>query len=151
MRVAFLDPRSALLSPAPAVHDRDHAIPGVDPLLDLTPEIVPDGQPVTEILLDTGQPSIDAIKKRILDLDLWVIEGEDRFVVVAFERFPRSAHRVHVLLRHRLLLEAEVGEGAVADRVQQEFRDFAVGDIEETRALRSLLARPRLRSFFRAR
>src|SRR5438270_9078199 len=103
MRAAFLDPRSALLSPAPVVHERDHAIPGVDPLLDLTPNLVPDGQAIAEILLDTRQPSIDAIKKWISDFDLWVIEGEARFVVVAFER-PRSAHRVHVLLRHRLLL-----------------------------------------------
>src|SRR2546423_15338806 len=40
--------------------------------------------------------------------------------------------KLHVLLRHRLLLEAEVGEGAVALSVQNEPRHLAVPDVEHS-------------------
>ena len=43
---------------------------------------------------------------------------------------PRAAHDLHVLLRHRLLLQAEVGEGAVAVQVEEELDDLPVVDVE---------------------
>src|SRR2546430_16225156 len=49
----------------------------------------------------------------IKDLDRGVIDRKAGPRVSTFPRFPRRAHHIHALLRHRLLLQAEGGADAL--------------------------------------
>src|SRR2546429_480902 len=52
--------------------------------------------------------------------------------VALVERFHPRSHQVHILLRHRLPLEAEVGECVTAYRVESEPRHLAAADMEQS-------------------
>jgi len=74
------------------------------------------------------------------DLDLRVAQRQDTVRVTPFERIERSSHDLDVLLRHRLLLEAEVRGGSVAVPIADEPSDLAITDVEHMRCLRPHLS-----------
>src|SRR5215207_3186660 len=55
--------------------------------------------------------------------------------VLAVERLIDSAHTLHVLPRHRLLLKADVGERALAIPVEHEPRHLSAANMEHVRPL----------------
>src|SRR5262245_1565812 len=87
VRLALLDGYAASLSPTTRTKHRDHVVPCVDPLIDLRPQRVEGGYPLTEIVSDAVQAAIDAIVEHIVDFDLRVVEAENRLVVAPSERF----------------------------------------------------------------
>src|SRR5208283_1713423 len=52
---------------------------------------------------------------------------------IYFGRGDEPQNQIHVLLRHHLSLQAEVGEGAVAVFVEDEPRDAALSKLEQVR------------------
>src|SRR5439155_9251577 len=59
-------------------------------------------------------------------------EREHGLDPTSVESIEASAHKLHVLQRHRLRLEAEVSEGALAVPVEDEPCYLAVADVEKT-------------------
>src|SRR5256884_1232024 len=68
--------------------------------------------------------------------DPWITHGEKGSLIAPTDGLECQTHRLHVLLRHRLLLEAEVGEGAFAVEVDDEPHDLAIADVEQRGDLR---------------
>src|SRR5207248_1336560 len=135
------DPAAVTLSPQ-AYPGQDAIIAYRDQLLDWTLIAIPR-------LIKLNQPARDRLatvaRHRVGKLAHWVVIairvpelGDDgRPLDTLHLRFPEeAANDLHVLLRHRLLLQAEVGEGAVALEVGDEPRDFAVADMKEACSLR---------------
>ena len=50
--------------------------------------------------------------------------------VITAERFRNASNNLHVLLRHRLLREAEIGERVLAVEVEDEPHHLAAADVE---------------------
>ena len=90
-------------------------LPGVDPLLDLRAEVLEHAVQVPIEMPNTSKSVIDtsagASGGREVNLDLRVVEKEDRLVVVPDAGLPRSPHDLHVLIRHRLLRKPGGFEG----------------------------------------
>src|SRR5436190_11793407 len=104
-------------APAPlgvhAYEDHDR-VARIDELVDLDAPLSPRGSPVFKPARQALMASIVALIGRvvIVDLDRFMEEIPGRLASprVALPAFP---HELHVLLRHRLLLEPHLGEGAV--------------------------------------
>src|SRR5947207_2867901 len=104
MPLPSLDRDPAASSARTNMHDGDHFVAGVNPLLRVVRQhLTPHVEPVTEVRANASQASVDAAVDGVVELYLRVIKRERPFVVVAHERLPSPAHDLHVLLRHRLL------------------------------------------------
>lgn len=68
--------------------------------------------------------------------DLSVEEGQKGVEIAVVERPRWAEEQLHVLLRHRLVLEAEVGERTLVVEVDDEPRHLAVSNVKQARARR---------------
>jgi hypothetical protein len=130
---------SAAGSPGGLMQEREHFVAEITDLFDL--EVV-----VTHLLLkspDVGDhlltaPEHTGLWERGILLELHILGDvrRERIEIASIESLPSALHDLHVLLRHRLLLEAEVGECAVAVRVANVASHFAALDMEQLRPTR---------------
>ena len=127
--------------------DDKHVVAAVDELLDLAPVLVPLLKPSLKGLLHTLMPVIDAAVGALGVLDPFDIRvaglrdqlgqsREQHLLVLDFSSGEDTFDELHVRLRHRLLPEVEVAEGAVAVPVAHEPHDLAVADVEQSRSVR---------------
>src|SRR6476646_8266577 len=92
--------------------------------------------PPTDVASDGLTPVVDASVRLVsagMPLNILVEHIPPRRACVEVLDHP-ATHR-HVLLRHRLLRQTEVGERAVAVTVEDQLRDLAVVDLEKDRSL----------------
>src|SRR6185503_5082169 len=78
-------------------------------------------------------------RDRSLHLDVRCAIGQVALDVVVVEGRDRVPHNLHVLLQHRLLRQAEVGEGAIAIPGDDQPGHGAVANVKHGRRLRSHL------------
>src|SRR6266566_9473826 len=88
-----------------------------------------------ESLVAPARPRLDGIR-RVDVLDVWVHQCGHHPEAIPLPGVIEPLDQLHVLLRHRLLLEAEVGERAVPVPVDDEPCHLAVGDVEQSGVLR---------------
>src|SRR5271154_5505228 len=101
---------------------------------------------VRAYVLDVGEEPLDPISSQVLgpsqrhqQLHILGTEREVGANVSRIDRRDGPPDCLDVLLRHRLPLQPEVGEGAVAGEVRDEPRHLAVADVKEGRPPSTLL------------
>ena len=113
------------------VEHEDTLVVDLAVLVCLKPDILPGSQTVADKLCHIGQPRPRAwfrpIDDHKLDLGMRPVTPTE---VPAFPVRVDRAHEVEVR-RHCLVVQAEVGEGAIVVEVGDEPRDFAVADMEQ--------------------
>src|SRR5439155_6872816 len=123
----------ALPYAARVLHHHD-LISRLDELLRLVTGFIKHLQPLPEVTPHRFLSREDTnVVGRTLDcppVDVWMPEVHQPVNTLRVERLQRLAHDLHVRVRHRLLLEAEVGESAVAVHVDKELHHLAVADVE---------------------
>src|SRR5436309_1674954 len=105
------------------------------------PALHPDPDPFADAVVSSVALGVKT-DVQIGYLNVGVHLSEDRLPVVAGlrsrKRFDKPTNYLHVLLRHRLLLEPEVGEGVLADEVDSVIDDLAVANVVCRCAVRPL-------------
>ena len=121
--------RTAVASSATNVSERKDPVAVVSDVLNLPPGVLP-------ALIDGGavlRPGIGSLVAHTFnggpngdDLRVTREQRIERRAVTSVEGFTRDAHKLHVLLRHRLLLQPELGESLVPCKKRLNGHELAV-------------------------